>query len=139
MAVTNIQAWADSLELVRLPLIIAELDDLNDVQNTYNALLSAKIQEFSDKFAQHSARITASQARADDAKDTANSALTQIYQTGLDAQTYTDMRIQSLRDELNLSLNATQSRHSRLNSAQLPPEHLVQLQRLAWFLAGFVQ
>ena len=108
MAVTNIQAWADSLELVRLPLIIAELDDLNDVQNTYNALLSAKIQEFSDKFAQHSARITASQARADDAKDTANSALTQIYQTGLDAQTYTDMRIQSLRDELNLSLNATQ-------------------------------
>ena len=108
MAITNLQAWADALELVKLPMIDAQLEALTDVQSAYNDLLSAKIQEFGDKFAQHSARITASQARADDAKDTANSALTQIYQVGLDAHTYIETRIQNLRDELNLGLTAVQ-------------------------------
>ncbi len=102
MAVTNIQAWADDLELVRLPQITTAIGSLETE-------LSAVTQTFLDDLSAHSIRITGAQNTADFAQDNAYLALTQIYDTGLTAELYTNQQIQQLRDELGAQLGGSVS------------------------------
>ncbi len=84
--VIDIQSWADNLELVRLPGL--------------DLAISEEIQARVDALSAHSVRITVAQTDATTAQDDANEAIGRIYQTGLDAQSYTNYKIQQLRDEL---------------------------------------
>jgi F0F1-type ATP synthase membrane subunit b/b' len=74
--------------------------------NTLEADVLAMSQTLTDRLDQHSVRITVAQQDADNAQAQAVSALTQIYQTGLDAQLYTDQQIQQLRDDFNAMVSA---------------------------------
>jgi hypothetical protein len=85
-AVVDIQLWADTLELYRLP----------DLETR----LAEEIQTREDADAEHSVRIAVAQGDADAAQTRADGAHGRIYEVGLAAQVYTDAAIQRLRDEL---------------------------------------
>ena len=104
MTIQNLNSWADTIELVRLPAIESELSTLRSRQNTANTLLLSKVQEFTDAFATHSARIDASQSSANNARTEADRALSRIYFGDMELRAYIDMKIQLLRDQLGGSL-----------------------------------
>ena len=93
MAITDLLLWANDIEDNRLPAVEAD-------QLRLDTLISAKVQEFGDKLDQHNARINNNFQGYNAARGQADYALTRIYETGLQAQTYTDAQIQLLRDEL---------------------------------------
>lgn len=85
--------WANAVEDTRLPVL--------ESQSAINtAEISSLRQTLTDRLDQHSVRISTAQAGADDAYARAVTTGTTVYQTGLDAQLYTDQKIQLLRDEL---------------------------------------
>lgn len=106
MTVPNLQSWADYSETIRLPQIEQDVAGLQADQTSTSVLLTQKIQEFGDAFAAHLVSIGVAQDSADDATINATDALTQIYNTGLAAHTYTDQKFQQLLDTLNTSIDA---------------------------------
>lgn len=97
--VTDLQSWADQLEVVRLPAIDAELASQSAADIALSAEIDAVSQGLLATLADHSVRIDVANEDAWSAQDDAFEALSTIYQTGLDARLYTDTRIQQLRDE----------------------------------------
>jgi hypothetical protein len=69
------------------------------------ATIESVSQELTDRLDAHSVRITVAQQSADTAQGSATSAITQIYDTGLAAQIYSDAQVQQLREEFNTRLN----------------------------------
>lgn len=92
--VSDLQSWADNLELVRLPSIEADIVDTA-------TLLNQKVQEFSDQFAAHTVQIASASADRIQLGSEILATTTQLYNYHLGSQTYTDAAIQRLRDELN--------------------------------------
>jgi hypothetical protein len=70
------------------------------------AEISAQNQIFLDRLDAHSVRITTAKNDAANATALAYSAITNLYQVGLDAQIYTDNQLQTLRDEMLRIVNA---------------------------------
>lgn len=64
------------------------------------------IQQISDALDLHTVQISAAQGDADFAQSEAARALSTIYQTGLDANVYTDTELQRLKDEIRLEYQA---------------------------------
>lgn len=100
MGIENLQSWADNLETVRIPRIETDIAQLTADQAATQGQLSAKVQEFTDSFATHAARITANQAGVTTARGEADFALGRIYQGDLEVRAYIDQRIQELRAEM---------------------------------------
>jgi len=102
MAVLDLQAWADATEAVRLPQIEADITALD-------VLLTQTSQTITDTLDAHSFRIDEAQVDADAGKASAAVALSNIYQTGIDATTYTDEEIQKLKDWYQAKLDLLQT------------------------------
>jgi len=75
---------------------------LQELDNEFSAFS----QQTLDTLAEHSVRVDAAQAGANAAQVSANTALTSILQTGLDASIYTDEEIERIRLALVTQLNA---------------------------------
>jgi len=102
MAVLDLQAWADATEAVRLPQIEADITALD-------VLLTQTSQTITDTLDAHSFRIDEAQVDADAGKASAAVALSNIYQTGIDATTYTNEEIQKLKDWYQAKLDLLQT------------------------------
>ena len=119
MAVADLQSWADNLEVVVLPGIQGDIATLQSEQGSTAQSLSSSTQSFTDQLATHAVQIDAAQSDADAAQAAADGAATAVYQTGLNAQLYTDNRIQALRDEITALFSDYQTTISGTISTEL--------------------
>ncbi len=106
MAITDLQSWAENLEVLRLPAIESDIDLLQTQQGETSGLLSAKSQEFNDRLNAHTVRIDVNQTGIVVADDRSMDALTRVYDAELQAKAYTDAAAQNLRDKITAEVEA---------------------------------
>lgn len=95
---SEILAWANNVEAIRLPQIEDDITALQVAQADLDWRLTQKSQEINDALAAQTVRLDVLDAAAYNAELTATMALSNLPTTELAARVYTDTAIQNLRD-----------------------------------------
>src|SRR5690606_7662804 len=104
MPVTDLQTWANQTNDSRLPGIEADIAALEAAQTDDIQDLVYQSAIFTARLDEHHIRINAAQLDATDAIDRAIANATSIYATKIEAFTYTDNKIQGLRNDFSGNL-----------------------------------
>ena len=101
VAEINLLSWANTLEDVRLPLMQAEIDQLEAASGTQAADISAMSQTYTDRLDAFVVRIGVAESDASYARVRADTVYSAIYQVELDAKAYTDTKTQEVADQVS--------------------------------------
>lgn len=105
MPITDLLAWANDVEIVRLPAITGDVAALQGLQTSMDDDLRALSLELTDRVAEHHARITSNTNLLDTTSDNAFQALTKIYGAEFAAKSYTDARHQALLNYIDARID----------------------------------
>lgn len=99
MTIANLNSWADNLEIIWIPDVNTDIAILQDQQIETDALLSAKIQEFSDRLDAHGSSLTSMSSSLQSTLNSVTNAVTRASQAEAAAKTYADDLANTLRYE----------------------------------------
>lgn len=108
MTITNLQSWADNLQIIWIPDVDQDISVLQGQQTQTDTLLSTKIQQFSDQLSAHSTALSSLTSSVTAAQNSATQANTQLASLDQTLRNYVDSALTDLEGSLGDSLAGAQ-------------------------------